>query len=62
MDAVAETVDAEVLFKIYHDRIYRSIVRIVKDPAEAENLPQETILRAYRGGGSLRDPMSSSSP
>lgn len=58
MPAIAETVDAGALFKSYHDRIYRYIVRLVKDPAEAEDLTQETFLRAYRGGDSLRDPQA----
>ena len=55
---MAETVDAGELFKSYHDRIHRYIVRLVKDPAEAEDLTQETFLRAYRSGDSLRDPQA----
>ena len=56
MPAVAESVDAGALFKSYHDRIYRYVVRLVRDPVEAEDLTQETFLRAYRRGDSLRDP------
>ena len=58
MGAVAETVDAGALFKGHHDRIYRYILSFVKDPSEAEDLTQETFLRVYRGGDSLRDPQA----
>lgn len=50
------TVDAGVLFETYHDRIYRYVLGLVKSPAEAEDLTQDTFLRAYRHGDSLRDP------
>jgi RNA polymerase sigma-70 factor, ECF subfamily len=50
------TVDAGVLFETYHDRIYRYVLGLVKNPAEAEDLTQDTFLRAYRRGDSLRDP------
>jgi len=50
------TVDAGVLFETYHDRIYRYALGLVKSPAEAEDLTQDTFLRAYRHGDSLRDP------
>lgn len=50
------TVDAGVLFESYHDRIYRYVLSLVKNPAEAEDLTQDTFLRAYRHGDSLRDP------
>ena len=52
----SETVDAGVLFETYHDRIYRYVLGLVKNPAEAEDLTQDTFLRAYRYGDSLRDP------
>jgi RNA polymerase sigma-70 factor (ECF subfamily) len=58
MPTLAEAVDAGQLFQSYHDRIYRYILRMVKDPAEAEDLTQETFLRAYRHGDSLRDPQT----
>ena len=45
-----------MLFEAYHDRIYRYILGMVKNPAEAEALKQDTFLRAYRRGDSLRDP------
>lgn len=50
------TVDAGLLFEAYHDRIYRYVLRLVKSPAEAADLTQDTFLRAYRHGDSLRDP------
>ena len=56
MVPVCETVDAGVLFEVYHDRIYRYVLGMVKNSAEAEDLTQDTFLRAYRHGDSLRDP------
>jgi RNA polymerase sigma-70 factor (ECF subfamily) len=56
MPPAAETIDAGVLFETYHDRIYRYLLRMVRNPAEAEDLTQDTFLRAYRGRDSLRDP------
>ena len=56
MTATSETIDAGVLFETYHDRIYRYILRLVHSPAEAEDLTQETFLRAYRHGDALRNP------
>lgn len=48
--------DAGVVFAEYHDRIYRYLLRMVKNAAEAEDLTQETFLRAYRRRDSLRHP------
>jgi RNA polymerase sigma-70 factor (ECF subfamily) len=56
MAPASGTVDAGVLFESYHDRIYRYVLGLVKSPAEAEDLTQDTFLRAYRHGDSLRDP------
>jgi len=50
------TVDAGVLFETYHDPIYRYVLGLVKNPAEAEDLTQDTFLRAYRYGELLREP------
>jgi RNA polymerase sigma-70 factor (ECF subfamily) len=44
------------LFNAYHDRIFRYVLGMVRDRAEAEDLTQETFLRAYQGGDALRDP------
>lgn len=48
--------DAAALFQTYRDKIHRYILRMVKNPAEAEDLTQETFLRAYRRRDSLGDP------
>ena len=56
MPALLEARDAGALFQAYHDRIYRYVLRMVKNRAEAEDLTQDTFLRAYRGRDSLRDP------
>ena len=55
MPPTCDTTDAGVLFEIYHDRIYRYILRMVRNPGEAEDLTQETFLRAYRRRDTLRD-------
>jgi RNA polymerase sigma-70 factor, ECF subfamily len=52
----ADTIEAGALFTGYHDRIRRYIAGMVKDAAEAEDLTQETFLRAYRRRATLRDP------
>jgi RNA polymerase sigma-70 factor, ECF subfamily len=51
-----EKTDIGDLFEAYHNKIYRYLLHLVKNPAEAEDLTQETFLRAYRGQESLRDP------
>jgi RNA polymerase sigma-70 factor, ECF subfamily len=56
MAPASEAVDAGVLFETYHERIYRYVLGFVKSTAEAEDLTQDTFLRAYRHGDSLRDP------
>jgi len=48
--------DAGRLFEQYRGRIQRYLRGMVRDQAEAEDLTQETFLRAYRQLGSLRDP------
>lgn len=50
------TGEADSLFSTYHDRIRRYVLSLVHDPAEAQDLTQETFLRAYRRRDSLRDP------
>ncbi len=45
-----------VLFDRYRERIHRYILSMAKDATEAEDLVQETFLRAHRQLASLRDP------
>lgn len=47
--------EAGALFTAYHDRICRYIAGMVRDAAEAEDLTQETFLRAHRRQEALRD-------
>jgi RNA polymerase sigma-70 factor, ECF subfamily len=58
MPRVVETLDAAALFERYHDRIYRYVLRMVKNSAEAEDLTQDTFLRAYDRQNTLRDPLA----
>ena len=55
MPPTCEARDAGALFEIHHDRIYRYILRMVRNSEEAEDLTQETFLRAYRHRDTLRD-------
>lgn len=50
-----EVAHASVLFKGDYQRIFRYIVSMIRDTAEAEDLTQETFLRAYRRRDTLRD-------
>ncbi|HEX6305851.1 MAG TPA: RNA polymerase sigma factor [Anaerolineales bacterium] len=46
---------AAVFFERDYERISRYIMSMVRDKAEAEDLAQETFLRAYRSRDALRD-------
>jgi RNA polymerase sigma-70 factor (ECF subfamily) len=46
---------ASLFFSGDYERIYRYILSMVKDVKEAEDLTQETFIRAYRNRTSLRD-------
>ena len=46
----------EGVIRLYSRRIYIVAYAIVQDAAEAEDLVQETFLKAHRAGRSLRDP------
>lgn len=48
--------DMRALFETYHDRIYRYVLHLVRNSAEAQDLTQETFLRACCSQESLRDP------
>lgn len=50
-----EAPEAPAVFEEYYDRLYRYILGLVRDPVEAEDLTQETFLRAFRQRDSLRD-------
>ncbi len=50
-----EAENVSVIFKGDYNRIFRYIMSMVQDSAEAEDLTQETFLRAYRGLNSLRE-------
>jgi RNA polymerase sigma factor (sigma-70 family) len=56
MTTTADLAEAGALFSAHRDRIYRYIRGMVHDPSEAEDLTQDTFLRAYRHRESLRDP------
>jgi len=50
------TDEAGALFSTYHDRIHRYVLSLVHNPCEAEDVTQDTFLRAYARRDSLRDP------
>ena len=50
-----EVENAANIFKENYQRIFRYIMSMVRDTAEAEDLTQETFLRAYQRRDSLRD-------
>lgn len=50
-----DVVDTSVLFGGDYQRIFRYIMSMIRDTAEAEDLTQETFLRAYRRRDTLRD-------
>ncbi len=50
-----EPENASIIFPGDYNRIFRYILSMVQDTAEAEDLTQETFLRAYRGRDSLRE-------
>lgn len=56
MEPTRQATDAVELFEAYHDQVYRYVLDLVKNPAEAEDLSQDTFLRAYHRRDSLRDP------
>lgn len=51
-----DAVDAGALFEAHHDRIHRYLLRLVRNPSEAQDLMQETFLRAHCHREALRDP------
>ncbi len=47
---------SETAFADYREKILRYITSLVRDPVQAEDLAQETFLRAHQGRESLKDP------
>lgn len=47
--------NASVIFKGDYPRIFRYVMSMVRDTAEADDLTQDTFLRAYQRRDSLRD-------
>ncbi len=62
MDA-SRPIDArfEELFSSYHGRIHAYVLGLVREPAEADDVTQETFLRVFRKLDTLRDPAKVSS-
>lgn len=58
VQSACDTAEVGALFEAHHDRIYRYILRMMRSPAEAEDLTQETFLRAFRHREALRDPLA----
>jgi RNA polymerase sigma-70 factor (ECF subfamily) len=54
-DDAMELENASVIFNGGYQRIFRYIISMVRDTREAEDLTQETFLRAYRRRDSLRE-------
>jgi RNA polymerase sigma-70 factor (ECF subfamily) len=50
----ANAADTPMLFETYYDRLCRYIASMIRDPDEAEDLAQETFLRAFQQRDSLR--------
>lgn len=48
--------DSSAVAERYRASIYRYILRLVGDPARADDLTQETFLRAHQGLDDLKDP------
>ncbi len=48
--------DTPEFFEAYYERIYRYVQSMVHNPGEAEDLTQETFLRAFRERESLNEP------
>ena len=51
----ASVTESDAQFAEHHDRIFRHIAAMVRNTAEAEDLTQETFLRAHVRRDSLRD-------
>ena len=56
VDNVSKQGDSEASLEAYRPRIVRHIRTLVRNSADAEDLAQETLLRAHRHLDSLKDP------
>lgn len=56
LNSSADAPSAPAFFEAYYDQIYRYVQSLVHNSAEAEDLTQETFLRAFRERESLRQP------
>lgn len=54
-EPTSANLSAASVFEEYRERIYRYISRMTRDPTEAEDLTQETFLRAHRSLENLKD-------
>jgi RNA polymerase sigma-70 factor (ECF subfamily) len=50
----SETLDAEVIVREYYPYLYRLTYSIVRDPAEADDLAQETLFTAFKKLGQFQ--------
>ncbi len=55
------SLEVSQLFEEYHERVYRIILRLIGNPADAEELTQETFVKVYRHLYSLKQPEKASS-
>ena len=46
----------DAIFAEYHERLVRYLGRVLGDPALAQDLAQETLLRVHKANGQLRNP------
>ncbi len=60
MDAAVEPADLNLTTAVAacRGRIYRYLLSMSRDPDVAEDLTQETLLRALRAGATLREPVA----
>ncbi len=54
----AAPADSTAVAECYRDAIYRYVLRLARDPDRADDLTQETFLRAHQRLGTLKDPVA----
>lgn len=55
INTLADAPNTPAFFEAYYDRVCRYVQSLVHDPIEAEDLTQDTFLRAFRQRESLRE-------